>query len=410
MNRKSSFRKWPDFLVGVYGLVAIMVGCQTNTPHYISQRTPTPVVEAIRNPSEPKPEKPLDLFVRQKDVKIRRKAPVNETGSLTDLNDPRAYLFGFERPIEVGMFLDVKISSNRADQKGESSAASSEPAAAAPTDSKDAKGVDAESLLKSLPNLEPGEKNKPVLLKSVKMEILERFDNGDVLVMYRRRSIREGQGAAVDVTARLPAEALARVDNITTQDLADVDWRESLNGDAVERKSANWEDEYSLRLSGFDETKSKDALGLDEKREQLKNVRDKLENEMKGFSGERQKFSKERSDLLEEKAKDSSKITELEKQNTELQKKVEDLSPKAEAKLTDDTAKAGEGKSGDSQKSQPASKDAKAGDKGETKSGGKVADKSPNKSTDKPVAKADAPKKAEAKKDEAKTAPDTKKG
>ena len=75
MNRKSSFRKWPDFLVGVYGLVAIMVGCQTNTPHYISQRTPTPVVEAIRNPSEPKPEKPLDLFVRQKDVKIRRKAP-----------------------------------------------------------------------------------------------------------------------------------------------------------------------------------------------------------------------------------------------------------------------------------------------------------------------------------------------
>ena len=406
MNRKSSFRKWPDLLVGVYGLAAIIVGCQTNTPHYISQRTPTPVVEAIKNPSEPKPEKPLDLFVRQKDVKIRRKAPVNETGSLTDLNDPRAYLFGFERPIEVGMFLDVKIASNRADQKGESNAASAEPGGATPTDSKDAKGVDEESLLKSLPNLEPGGKNKPVLLKSVKMQILERFDNGDVLVMYRRRSIREGQGAAVDVTARVPAEALARVDNITTQDLADVDWRESFNGDAVERKSANWEDEYSLRLSGFDETKSKDAIGLDEKREQLKNVRDKLENEMKGFSGERQKFSKERSDLLEEKAKDSSKITELEEQNAELQKKVDDLSPKAEAKLTDDATKPGEAKSGGSQKGQPASKDAKAADKAETKSGGKVADKS----ADKPAAKADAPKKAEAKKDEAKPAPDNKKG
>jgi hypothetical protein len=110
------------------------------------------------------------------------------------------------------------------------------------------------------------------------------------------------------------------------------------------------------------------------------------------------------------KAKDSSKINELEKQNAELQKKVDDLSPKAEAKLTDDTTKPGEDKSGGSQKGQPASKDAKAADKAETKSGGKVADKSADKSTDKSAAKADAPKKAEAKKDAAKPAPDKKKG
>jgi hypothetical protein len=88
-----------------------MSSCITGTPRYISQREPAAQAAPpeVISKSEPKSDKPLDLFVRQKDVKIRRKAPANETGSLTDLNDPRAYLFGFERPVEVGMFVDVKL-------------------------------------------------------------------------------------------------------------------------------------------------------------------------------------------------------------------------------------------------------------------------------------------------------------
>ena len=355
--------------------------CMTGTPRYISQREPAspPAAPQIISSAEPKNEKPLDLFVRQKDVKIRRKAPANETGSLTDLNDPRSYLFGFERPIEVGMFVDVKIASNRSDSPsavGDSTGANNKPADAAAKDPA-AKEVAVDELLKALPSLEPAPDNKPILLKSIKMQVLERFDNGDVLVMHRRRSIRDGQGADVTVTARVPAEALARVDSISTLDLADIDWRESFNGDVAERKSANWEDEYSLRLSGFDETKSKDALGLEEKRAQLKSVRDKLETEMKGFAGERSRLSSERSKLLESKAQDAAKISDLEKQNAELQKKVEELTPKEGAKLTEGDKKS----------------DAKSAD------AGKAADKSPQ-----------GQQKADVKKDPVKPADDKKKG
>jgi hypothetical protein len=374
-------------LLCVSGLVS---SCLTGTPRYISQREPAAQAAPpeVISKSEPKSEKPLDLFVRQKDVKIRRKAPANETGSLTDLNDPRAYLFGFERPVEVGMFVDVKVASNRSEPSGptaDSGAAGAKPEVGGAPDPA-AKEVAVESLLKSLPNLEPGPDNKPILLKSIKMQVLERFDNGDVLVMHRRRSIREGQGADVTVTARVPAEALARVDNISTLDLADIDWRESFNGDVAERKSANWEDEYSLRLSGFDETKSKDALGLEEKRTQLKSVRDKLENEMKGFAGERSRLSSERAKLLESKAQDSAKISELEKQNVDLQKKVDELTPKEETKLTGDDKKV----------------DTKASEAGKSAAKPKEAA-----SAAKPAASA---QKADAKKEPAKPTDDKKKG
>ncbi len=356
----------PTSLVTPILFVAILcVSCVTGTPHYISQRDPAPAPASVQEISavEPKEQKPLDLFVRQKDVKIRRKAPSNETGSLTDLNDPRAYLFGFERPVEVGMFVDVKIASNRSDGQaaGAESGAAEKPAdpnAAGPgAAGQDSKDVAAEALLKALPSLDPAPQNKPILLKSIKMQVLERFENGDVLVMHRRRSIREGQGADVTVTSRLSAEALARLDNISTSDLADVDWRESFNGEIAERKSANWEDEYSLRLSGFDETKSKDALSIDEKREQLKSARDKLESEMKGFVGERSRMSAERSKLLENKAKDDVKITELEKKNSELEKKLEEMKPKEPVKLTGDGAKT-DGKKSDPSKTDIKSKDA----------------------------------------------------
>lgn len=354
----------------VYSSLLIIVSfafssCFSGTPHYISQREPVAPVAPIQeiSKSEPDNKKPLDLFVRQKDFKIRRKAPANETGSLTDLNDPRAYLFGFERPVEVGMFIDVKVASNRSDSSG-SNVTPTEPAAIAKgkdNESKDGavKDVSAEDLLKALPSLDPAPENKPILLKSIKMQVMERFDNGDVLVLHQRRSIREGQGAEVAVTARVPAEALARADNISTLDLSDVAWRESFNGDIAERNSANWEDEYSLRLSGFDETKSKDALGLEEKRQQLKTARDKLETEMKGLAGERSRISNERSKLLQEKEQDSAKISDLEKKNTDLQKKVEELTQQQQAKLAEDNKKA-ENKEADAKKSADKSKETPA--------------------------------------------------
>ena len=309
-------------ILAVFLLLLEFTSCETTGLRTISKREPSPVAAAIKVP-EAQPEvipdeKPKDLFVRKKDIKIRRKAPVNDTGSLTDLNDPRAYLFGFERPVDVGSFVDVKVASNRVDQKSDTKSPSE------PTDSQAPKADDSSSILKALPNLEPGDKNHPALVTTIKMEVMERFDNGDVLVMHRRRSLRDGQASEIAVTARLPANALARQDQLATSDLNDIDWRESFDGEVIQRNSANWEDEYSLRLSGFEESRSKQAIAIEEKREQLKSSRDKLEKEMKAFLNERDKMTKERASLLETKTKDTEKISELEIQNKDLQKQVED--------------------------------------------------------------------------------------
>ncbi len=315
------------FSIGLFSLSILVSGCLTGGEKYISKREPMPVVATQKVPSTEGPKiddaRPRDLFVRQKEIKIRRKAPVNDTGSLTDLNDPRAYLLGFERPIEVGSYVDVKMASNRVDTKSSSKEAGEDPAVA---DGKVAEAGgggtdDAKNILKSLPNLEPLD-GKAALMTSMKMEIMEKFENGDVLVMHRRRSMREGQASEIVVTSRLPSTALSRQDQLSTKDLVDVDWRESFDGEVAERKSANWEDEYTLRLSGFEESKSKQAMAVDEKRQELKTARDKFEKDLKQQIAERDKISKERASLMDEKEKASQKVSELTTENEELKKKL----------------------------------------------------------------------------------------
>lgn len=329
------------FRLCLAAIMSLVSSCLTGPEKYISKREPAPVMATTKVPAMETPKmeesKPRELFVRQKEIKIRRKAPINETGSLTDLNDPRAYLFGFERPLDVGSFIDVKIASNRSDNKHASkdatvgSGAPDSANASPPSEGPAAKADDAKNLLKTLPNLEPMD-SQAALISSMKMQIMEKFDNGDVLVMHRRRSMRDGQATEVVVTSRLPAIAVSRQDQISTNDLVDVDWKESFDGEIAERKSANWEDEYTFRLSGFEESKSKRAMALEEKREQLKSAREKLEKDMKLHIADREKMTKERTTLLEEKAKSAEKISELEAANAELQKKVGDQPADAESK------------------------------------------------------------------------------
>jgi hypothetical protein len=382
---------------------SLALSCQTNGPHYISKRDPGPGTAPVKvetpPPAAEPEESPKEVFVRSKELKIRQKAPVNTTGSLTDLNDPRAYLFGFERPVEVGQFIDVKVASNRAENEPAQKAADTGAEGGAGADDKSkVKPAEESALVKALPNLDPAGKNKPVLVKNIKMQILERYPNGDALVMYKRRSLRDGQAAEINVTARLSAEAMTRPDAVSTLDLADIDWRESFEGDIAERRSANWEDEYSLRISGFDETRSKDALALEEKREMLKSARDKLEAEMKTLGQERSKMTKERSSLLDEKAKDRAKIAELEQQAKDLQNKVDDLSPKDEAPEGDKPEdSAGDKKADKLAGEKEDGADKKKADKpdaGAQKAGSKKDDKKDDKKDAKPKAE---PKKAAAK-------------
>ena len=281
------------------------------------------------------PSVPTDLYTRRNDVQIKPIAHGNETGSLGGIDDPRNYLLGGDAPVVIGSFLDIKVTSNRADalkSPGDANADAAKSGDGANAAGKDNKSPDQmeQELIKELPNLEPGSKDHPVLLKTFKMQVMHQYENGDVLVMYKRRSVRGDQAGEIIVKGRVPYAALQRRDQLTTTDLADIDWRESNEGELGERRSANWEDEYTLRMSGFDEARSKPALAIEEQRRQLKEIRSKLGNQIKSFAQERQTVAKERSDLAEQKKQYDEKLSELEKKVADQEKEIESLKPAEE--------------------------------------------------------------------------------
>jgi hypothetical protein len=263
-----------------------------------------------------------ELFTRTGNPEIRKVQNPDNNGSLYDLEDERNNLFTKDTKDQVGDYIEVAVVSNRADPAKPADPKAQDPAAAGGAAAP--KGDDlADTLIKALPNLDPG-KNSPVLIKKFKMRITKRLPNGDVKASLYRESKNGEEVHAIQVNAVVPGELLRARKDITTNDLADVEWNESNEGILMQRQSVNWEDEYTLRLSGFDEAKSKGAQELDEKRKQLGDVRDQLENRIKSFSNERKQLSKDRDDLGKKAAELDSKEKGYQNKIEEQQRTIED--------------------------------------------------------------------------------------
>ena len=276
-----------------------------------------------------------EFYVKKNDLNIKRKFKPKETGSLTSTTDPRSFVRPATLPREVGSVIEVKTSSNKLEGSGADSA-KSKGGQSGKADDKNSAKVE-EELLKSLPSLDPADgPNKPELIKSFKAKVIEIRENGDAVVAYHRRSLREDQASDLLVNAVIPHNALVDRENIKTTDLQDVKVTESRDGEITERISGNWEDEYTLRMSGFDEAKSKSAVALDEKYKQLKEARERVIAQVKSLGQERTTMAKERSDLLETKAKDQDKIASLESKVKEQEEAIKDLTPEPEKKEIDD--------------------------------------------------------------------------
>jgi hypothetical protein len=272
------------------------------------------------------------MYVKQRGIAIKDATRPNETGSLFNPDDERNYLFTATGPLNVGRFLRVKIvpgreGGGRHEEAGKKGGAGGKEALAGKTGKErgtEAKPDELEAeLLKSLPQLEPAERGELALLKGLKMQILHRYDNGDVLAMAVRRSVDADQGNEIQAQARIPYDRLSSGDELTTDDLLDVHFRESKGGELVERNSSSWEDEYSLRFSGFDEARSKAALELADQRKQLKDSTEKLETRIKTFGEERQQFAKQREDLIKAKKANDDKVQNLEDKVKEQQDTIE---------------------------------------------------------------------------------------
>lgn len=267
-----------------------------------------------------------DLYVKEREVVIKDVDQANETGSLFNPDDERNYLFASSGPQTVGRYLDIMVVSNRTDGKTAQTPKSVEEQKK--DDLSKTEDEIQKELLASLPDLNPaGTASDPALLKSFKMRIMHRFSNGDVLAMMNRRSTTDAESHDINIETRIPYDRLSSGDPLTTRDLQDVKYRENKEGEILDRTSSGWEDEYSLRLSGFSEAKSKEAVEISDKKRQLDDATKKLEARMKSFGEERTQLSKQREDLTKKAEVQDQKVQELEEKVKEQEELIQELKP-----------------------------------------------------------------------------------
>ena len=326
-------------VVGITTLCLLVSGCETILGTMFTGRISSNRTLANRKnykqefissrPIKSEDDDEYDVLVRRKGVIIEPSDEKSTTGSLMNTQDPRNNLFLSQEPINVGDWLDVNVVFNRkqseANQEGEG-----EGEAQAGEESNQDQDNEIADIIAMLPNLDPADPTL-ALLTSVKMRVSQVHPNGDVTVSLRRSSRNETTSYDFISTAHIPYKNLSTGKPLTTQDLTDVTWFENDEGYVSEKYSSIWEDEYSLRLSGFKETKSKYALELEKKEKELKQARKVLESRVKNFAEEKKQLRKKQEKLAlaqaeEAKAKEQNKTEEASSTQEKEAKKISQAS------------------------------------------------------------------------------------
>ena len=293
-------------------------------PHLFSRQEGGQV---FKNPMKGATEKKSpEVFIRKRKTRINPKPTMDNSGSLYNLEDKNNRLFvTFNRP-DLNDFLMIKILNQKALKDSEQTAEDgSQPA-------EDENELDEDKLIKSLPSLEPFDLKSKGILKEIKMKVMHRYDNGDLLLSYNRESVSEENTSLIKVSARLPAQYLDPAKELTTKDLADIHFIELGEEEVIDKSSSSWEDEYTLRLSGFSEADSKLAAELDVKRRELMDIKQQLENRLKSLGSERRQMAKERDTWIEKNKQADQKLAEanakLEEQKQQIAAKDNELKEK----------------------------------------------------------------------------------
>ncbi len=326
MTKKTSFYVWVLLYFGLFSLNACYTPRGPDAP--MSQRVfPKPRAMGISKiPPKKSGLQKSQLYKQGNNVSITPVNKPNTNGSLYNLEDERNYLFATRAPLTIGRYVTVNVASNRQGQQDEP-----EQQADGQEGEQQNDEISQDELFKALPDLEPGEKSEAKLFKTFKMKITHRFDNGDVMAVYTRKSDSEDDQHDISVSARIPHQQLITGDPISTNDLTSIKLTEVTKDEVVERNSVGWEDEYTARISGFSEANSKLAARLEDKRKQLKGVKDRLITRIENLAKERKTWANERNKLLEDGQQATQKIEQL---NETITKKDDEIKTQKE-KITE---------------------------------------------------------------------------
>lgn len=276
----------------------------------------------------PAKEYPQQFYRKKTQLDIRETDEPSLNGSLFNVENAKNDLYRDTAPDGIGNVVAIAVVIPPVEGK----------TAEAKEQTEEEKKAAEDELIKDFPELEPPTDQSKRLLRSFNMKIAKTYPNGDVLAVYTRSSETDFEVKAVEVSARIPYEKLVSLEGVTTKDLRDVKFRSSDSKESVERVSTTWEDEYTLRISGFTEAQSKEASELNLKRQQLLQLRQNMYDRLKTFSSERGTIAKERDKLLKER-KDEKE--EMEKLKTKI-KELEDSLTAKDQVIKEQEAKMGE--------------------------------------------------------------------
>jgi len=294
-------------------LTTLLGACQTGVypisqREYLSEKEGKSPHLGHRRPVEEKSESAPEIYVKRESLAVVPKETQNFTGSLLSLNRAENSLFMEPPRGAVGETLDVVVKVNRSEGAATPTPAPAAPAAGAPPGAT-GKGPQDE-LIAALPKLEPEDKT-PKVPSIIKMRVLRKLENGDVIVEATRASTNEWDANSIRAVSRIPRDRLASNQPLTTLDLVDVDWYEQQGANTVERESSGWEDEYTLRWAGFEEARSKTAIELENKRKDLEKVKDRLQDRIVNMSKERGQIAQERERVRKLREEAEQKLGEL---------------------------------------------------------------------------------------------------
>jgi hypothetical protein len=299
---RNSFVKFESIAVFVLLISASVTACKSTE---VIDRPIDPMVETpvVHGPAIDPPRQDVYLRERRPLIKELQRDP-DGNGSLFPIDDPGANLF-VRSPLRPGMVLDVDVvpargatgSDKKKDGGGKSEVGETSPA---------------DALVAAIPKLEPLESgNAPV--KSFKARLETILPGGEGVISVSRSSARDGEFREFHAKALVPAERLIPGARLSTADLYDVAWSDYDGSQVTERRSTAWEDEYTLRLSGFEELRSKEAKAVEEGRRQVELAREKIGEESRKISEERARSAKQRDDLMQKLRDTEAKVAELQK-------------------------------------------------------------------------------------------------
>jgi hypothetical protein len=298
-------------------LTSLLGACQTGVfpisqREYLSEKEGKSPHLGHRRPVEEKSESSPEIYVKRESLAVVPKETQNFTGSLLSLNRAENSLFMEPPRGAVGETLDILVKVNRSESAATPAPAA--PAAGAPAGAA-TKGPQDE-LIAALPKLEPDDK-APKVPSVIKMRVLRKLENGDVIVEATRASTNEWDANSIRAVSRIPRTRLASNQPLTTLDLVDVDWYEQQGPNTIERESSGWEDEYTLRWAGFEEARSKTAIELENKRKDLQKVKDRLQDRIVNMSKERGQIAQERERVRKLREEAEQKLNELNRKISE---------------------------------------------------------------------------------------------